>query len=40
MLARKFVLKRAFDGFPKISDFELVEEKLPAELKDGGNNFM
>lgn len=36
MLARKFVLKKAFDGFPKLSDFELVEETLPKELQDGG----
>lgn len=36
MLARKFVLKKAFDGFPKLSDFELVEETLPKELNDGG----
>ncbi len=39
MLAKKFVLKKAFDGFPKLSDFELVEETLPKELKDGGMFF-
>jgi prostaglandin reductase 1 len=35
MLARKFVLKRPFEGLPKISDFELVEEKLSDQLNDG-----
>jgi len=35
MLARKFVMKNAFDGMPKLTDFELVEEHLPNELHDG-----
>jgi len=36
MLARKFVLKKSFEGFPKLTDFELVEETLPKDLQDGG----
>jgi len=35
MKARKYILKNRFDGFPKVSDIELVEETLPAELNDG-----
>lgn len=35
MLARKFILKRQFEGVPKLDDFELVEEKL-REIEDGG----
>lgn len=34
--AKKFVLRKYFDGFPKPDDLELVEEELPP-LKDGGN---
>lgn len=33
--AKKFVLVRHFDGFPKRDDLQLVEEELPS-LKDGG----
>lgn len=33
--AKKFVLRKHFDGFPKPDDLELVEEELPP-LKDGG----
>lgn len=36
MLARKFVLAKPFEGFPKLTDFQIVEETLPAELQDGG----
>ncbi|GBP59388.1 Prostaglandin reductase 1 [Eumeta japonica] len=32
--ARKYVLKKHFQGEPKINDFDIIEEKLP-ELKDG-----
>lgn len=38
MLARVFVLKRPFEGLPKVSDFEIVEEKIRDELNDGGNH--
>lgn len=33
--AKKFVYAKRFDGLPKISDFKLESETLPA-LKDGG----
>lgn len=33
--AKKYVIRKPFDGFPKPDDLELVEEELPA-LKDGG----
>lgn len=36
MLARKFVLVKPFEGLPKLTDFKIVEETLPAELQDGG----
>lgn len=36
MLARKFVLAKPFEGFPKLTDFQIVEETLPADLQDGG----
>ena len=29
-------MKRHFEGVPKLDDFELVEEELSEELKDGG----
>ena len=32
--AKKFILPNGFKGEPKLTDFKLVEEKLPA-LKDG-----
>jgi prostaglandin reductase 1 len=32
--AKKFIYASAFKGEPKLSDFKLVEEELPA-LKDG-----
>ncbi|KAK5638513.1 hypothetical protein RI129_012808 [Pyrocoelia pectoralis] len=31
---KKFILKRAFEGFPKASDVQIVEEELPP-IKDG-----
>ena len=34
VLGRRWVLKQHFEGLPKKSDFELVEEELP-ELKEG-----
>lgn len=34
--AKKYVLAKQFDGFPKRSDLKVVEEDLPP-LKDGGN---
>lgn len=37
MLARKFVLVKPFEGLPKLTDFQIVEETIPAELQDGGN---
>lgn len=33
--AKKFLYVKRFDGEPKITDFELVEEELP-DIKDGG----
>ena len=33
--AKKFVYSKRFDGLPKLTDFQLVEEELP-ELQDGG----
>lgn len=33
--AKKFIYAKRFDGMPKISDFKLETETLPA-LKDGG----
>lgn len=33
--AKKFIIQKHFDGFPKREDLKLVEEELPA-LKDGG----
>ena len=33
-IGKRYILKRPFDGVPKIDDFELIEENLPA-LKDG-----
>jgi prostaglandin reductase 1 len=35
--ARKYVFRKQFDGFPKESDLELVEEELPP-VKDGGES--
>lgn len=37
MLSRVYVLKHPFQGLPKVSDFEVVEEKIP-ELNDGGKH--
>lgn len=33
--AKKYILRKEFEGLPKPGDLELVEEDLPA-LKDGG----
>lgn len=33
--AKKWIIAKAFQGEPKVTDFKLVEEELPA-LKDGG----
>lgn len=33
--AKKFIFAKRFDGMPKLSDFRLEEETLPA-LEDGG----
>lgn len=33
--AKKYVLAKQFDGFPKKEDLKIVEEELP-ELKDNG----
>lgn len=33
--ARKYVLVKPFEGFPKKEDLKIVEEELPP-LKDGG----
>jgi len=35
MLARKFVLAKPFEGLPKLTDFNIVEETIPTELQDG-----
>lgn len=40
MLARKFVLAKPFEGLPKLTDFQIVEETLPTELQDGGNIYI
>lgn len=37
--AKVWTLKQNFSGFPKISDFELKEVKLPPP-KDGGSAFI
>ena len=36
MLARKIILKNHFNGAPTLNNFELVEERLPDVLQDGG----
>ena len=36
MKAKKWVLVKHFDGEPKESDLELVDEDLPDELKENG----
>jgi len=36
VVAKKFVLAQRLQGAPKVSDYKIVEETLPA-LKDGGN---
>lgn len=33
--ASTWILRQHFEGFPKLSDFEIKQEELP-ELKDGG----
>ena len=33
--SKRYVLVKQFDGEPKDSDFEVVEEDLPEELKEG-----
>ena len=40
MLARKFVLAKRFEGIPKLTDFKLVEETLPEDVQDGGNEIL
>lgn len=37
--AKKIVLAKKFDGMPKESDLQIVEETLPA-VKDGGKIFV
>lgn len=39
MLARVFVLRRPFEGLPKVSDFDIVEEKISDSLNDGGTKW-
>lgn len=34
---KKYIMVKHFDGLPKLSDFEIVEEVLPS-LKDGGKH--
>lgn len=36
--AKKFIMQKHFDGFPKPDDVKLVEEELPP-LKEGGEDF-
>lgn len=36
VLTKYWVMAKKFDGFPKLSDFKIVEEELP-ELKEGGH---
>lgn len=36
MQARKVILKHHFDGEPTLNNFDIVEETLPATLKEGG----
>ena len=38
MKLKKWNLVKHFDGFPKDSDLQLVEEEIP-ELQDGGTPF-
>lgn len=33
--AKKYVLAKQFDGFPKQGDLKIVEEELPPLKKDG-----
>jgi hypothetical protein len=40
MKAKKWVLVKHFDGEPKDSDLQLVDEDLPDELKENGSNFI
>lgn len=37
--AKTWVVAKLFEGEPKLSDFKLVEEELPA-LKEGGENYL
>lgn len=38
VVAKKYVLVKRSEGFPKPSDFKLVEEQLPP-LKENGKNW-
>ena len=40
MKAQKWILAKHFDGFPKDSDLQLVEEEIEEDLKDGGEFLM
>lgn len=35
VIARKWLLKKSYEGTPKREDLEIIEEELPP-LKDGG----
>lgn len=37
--AKKFILKKYFDGFPTLDDLKLVEEELPP-LQDTGTQYI
>lgn len=37
--AKKFIYEKRFDGLPKLTDFRLAEENLPA-VGDGGDLFI
>lgn len=40
MKAKKWVLVKHFDGEPKESDLQLVDEDLPDELKENGKSLL
>ena len=40
MKAKKWILAKHFDGFPKDSDLQFVEESIDDVLKDGGGTLL
>jgi len=39
IVARRFIMGKKFQGFPKISDFDVVKEEIQPLKKDGIANF-